>query len=71
MTSGHDVREYLGTLGLVKSYFFKFFEKKKMEKNPNQGPTVRNSLDPHTPDLPSSYKIVQESCFFVTLFGLL
>ena len=34
MTSGHDVSEYLGTLGLVKSYFFKFFEKqiKKIEK---------------------------------------
>ena len=28
MTSGHDVSEYLGPLGLVKSYFFKFFEKK-------------------------------------------
>ncbi len=28
MTSGHDVSEYLGTLGLVKSYFFKFFIKK-------------------------------------------
>ena len=26
MTSGHDVSEYLGTLGLVKSYFFYFFE---------------------------------------------
>jgi hypothetical protein len=26
MTSGHDVSEYLGTLGQVKSYFFKFFE---------------------------------------------
>jgi hypothetical protein len=30
MTSGRDVSEYLDTLGLVKSYFFKkfFFEKK-------------------------------------------
>jgi hypothetical protein len=28
MTSGQDVSEYLDTLGLVKSYFFKFFEKK-------------------------------------------
>jgi hypothetical protein len=27
MTSGQDVSEYLDTLGLVKSYFFKFFEK--------------------------------------------
>ncbi len=26
MTSGQDVSEYLDTLGLVKSYFFKFFE---------------------------------------------
>ena len=25
MTSGQDVSEYLDTLGLVKSYFFKFF----------------------------------------------
>jgi hypothetical protein len=35
MTSGHDVSEYLDTFGLVKSYFFKFFEKiqlKKIEK---------------------------------------
>jgi hypothetical protein len=35
MTSGQDVSEYLDTLGLVKSYFFKFFEKKnegKIEK---------------------------------------
>ena len=33
MTSGHDVSEYLGTLGLVKSYFFKFFEEKKGKKS--------------------------------------
>jgi hypothetical protein len=33
MTSGQDVSEYLDTFGLVKSYFFKFFEKKKLEKN--------------------------------------
>jgi hypothetical protein len=26
MTSGQDVSEYLDTLGLVKSYFFKFFQ---------------------------------------------
>ncbi len=32
MTSGQDVSEYLDTLGLVKSYFFKFFEEKKLEK---------------------------------------
>ena len=32
MTSGHDVSEYLGTLGLVKSYFFKFFEKQIEKK---------------------------------------
>ena len=32
MTSGQDVSEYLDTLGLVKSYFFKFFEEKKIEK---------------------------------------
>jgi hypothetical protein len=25
MTSGQDVSEYLDTLGLVESYFFKFF----------------------------------------------
>jgi hypothetical protein len=28
MPSGQDVSEYLDTLGLFKSYFFKFFEKK-------------------------------------------
>ena len=33
MTSGHDVSEYLDTLGLVQSYFFKFFEKKNKNKN--------------------------------------
>ncbi len=33
MTSGQDVSEYLDTLGLVKSYFLKFFEKKKLEKS--------------------------------------
>jgi hypothetical protein len=37
MTSGQDVSEYLDTFGLVKSYFFKFFEKmqlkKKLKKN--------------------------------------
>ena len=32
MTSGQDVSEYLDTFGLVKSYFFKFFEKKKLKK---------------------------------------
>jgi hypothetical protein len=32
MTSGQDVSEYLDTLGLVKSYFFKFFEEKKLKK---------------------------------------
>jgi hypothetical protein len=32
MTSGQDVSEYLDTLGLVKSNFSKFFEK-KIEKN--------------------------------------
>ena len=32
MTSGQDVSEYLDTLGLVKSCFFKFFEKKKWKK---------------------------------------
>jgi hypothetical protein len=37
MTSGRDVSEYLDTLGLVKSYVFKFFgkkiEKKSRKKN--------------------------------------
>jgi hypothetical protein len=33
MTSGQDVSEYLDTLGLVKSCFFKFFEEKKLKKN--------------------------------------
>jgi hypothetical protein len=33
MTLGQDVSEYLDTLGLVKSYFFKFFEEKKLKKN--------------------------------------
>jgi hypothetical protein len=32
MTSGQDVSEYLDTLGLVKSYFFKFL-RKKIKKN--------------------------------------
>ena len=32
MTSGHDVSEYLGTLGLVKSYFFQYLKIKKIEK---------------------------------------
>ena len=36
MTSGHDVSEYLGTLGLVKSYFSKFFlnREKKISASP-------------------------------------
>ncbi len=29
MTLGHDVSEYLVTLGVVKSYFFKFFKNEK------------------------------------------
>jgi hypothetical protein len=33
MTSGQDVSEYLDILGLVKSYFFKFFWRKKNKKN--------------------------------------
>jgi hypothetical protein len=33
MTSGQDVSEYLETFGLVKSFFFKFFKGKKIEKN--------------------------------------
>jgi hypothetical protein len=33
MTSGQDVSEYLDTLGLVKSYFSKFFEEKKTWTN--------------------------------------
>jgi hypothetical protein len=33
MTSGQDVSEYLDTLVLVKSYFFKFFWGKKNKKN--------------------------------------
>jgi hypothetical protein len=32
MTSGQDVSEYLDTLGLVKSYLFKFL-RKKIKKN--------------------------------------
>jgi hypothetical protein len=32
MTSGQDVSEYLDTFGLVKSYFFKFFEKMQLKK---------------------------------------
>ena len=40
MTSGHDVSENLDPLGLVKSYFFKFFEKnKKIEKKNLGAPT--------------------------------
>ena len=31
MTSGHDVSEYLDTLGLVKSYFSSFLRKKIKE----------------------------------------
>jgi hypothetical protein len=33
MTSGQGVSEYLDTVGLVKSYFLKFFEKKSLEKS--------------------------------------
>jgi hypothetical protein len=33
MTSGQDVSEYLDTFGLVKSCFFKFFEKMQLKKN--------------------------------------
>jgi hypothetical protein len=33
MTSGQDVSEYLDTLGLVKSYFLKFFEEKNSNKS--------------------------------------
>ncbi len=33
MTSGQDVSEYLDTLGLVKSYFSKFSEKKIYKKD--------------------------------------
>ena len=32
MDGVHENAEYLDTLGLVKSYFFKFFQKKKIEK---------------------------------------
>jgi hypothetical protein len=32
MTSGQDVSEFLDILGLVKSYFFKFFEKMQLKK---------------------------------------
>ena len=39
MTSGYDVSEYLGTLGLVKSYFFNFFGKKIEEKKYLGDPT--------------------------------
>jgi flavin reductase (DIM6/NTAB) family NADH-FMN oxidoreductase RutF len=33
MDGVHENAEYLDTLGLVKSYFFKFFQEKKSEKN--------------------------------------
>jgi hypothetical protein len=33
MTSGQDVSEFLGILGLVKSYFSSFFGEKKNKKN--------------------------------------
>jgi hypothetical protein len=33
MTAGQDVSEYLDTFGLMKSYFFKFFEKIHLKKN--------------------------------------
>jgi hypothetical protein len=33
MTSGQDVSEFLDILGLVKSYFFMFFWRKKNKKN--------------------------------------
>jgi hypothetical protein len=36
MTSGQDVSEYLDTFGLVKSYFFKFFEKMQLKKIENK-----------------------------------
>ena len=45
MTLGHDGSgEYLGTLGLVKSYLFKFFGKnnnKKIEKKYLGSPTTQ------------------------------
>ncbi len=44
MTSSHDVSEYVGALGLLKSYFFKFLKKmKKIEKQQYLG-------DPTTPE---------------------
>ena len=39
MTSGHDWSEYSVTLGLVKSYFFKFFGKKNRGKKYLGAPT--------------------------------
>ena len=33
ITSGQDVSDYLDTVGLVKSYFFKFFEKMQLKQN--------------------------------------
>jgi hypothetical protein len=32
MASGQDVCEYIHTFGLVKSHFFKFFEKMQLKK---------------------------------------
>ena len=47
MTSGHDVSEYLGTLGLVKSYFFKFFENKTRKKKYLGAPTPPEDEEIH------------------------
>ncbi len=56
ITSGHDVSEYLGTLGLVKSYFFKFFlEKKTKSRKKNLG----------VPSPPED----EEICLFAGLFA--
>ena len=58
MTSGHDVSEYLGTLGLVKSYFFtRFLKKNKKIQKKN----ILVFQHPHPED--------QVICLFAGLLG--
>ena len=85
MTSGHDVSEYSGTLGLVKSYFFKFFAKKIEKKIHLGAPTPLEDeviclfagLIPN-PDMPLSLKLTKAkwnqyttSCYLNSLQGCL
>jgi hypothetical protein len=60
MTSGQDVSEYLDTLGLVKSYFFKLFEKKNGKKSKKQ------CLGAQTPQRMRRFPCLQDSLLTLT-----